>query len=267
MNSYNSEVYWGWEALISASQDNIVINWFWLQNEYVTTSIIEEDNIIDFTSFDFPKNNGRWLLWYYWRWKRIRLKINIRWDDATDFNNRLDEFRKSIFQSEVNLDIKVNWVVRRIKATCVSSPKVLDFFNITFLNLEVEFETLEPYFYELSYQTSAFLNKTTDFNEEIFNNWTTWADILIYFLFKTWLTWVNDISVTIWSKTINITETIDDNDVLLINWETKEVLLNWSIVDYNWEFPVLEVNSNIINFEINWTYDVDINVLNKVLYV
>jgi len=267
MNTYNSQTYATWDPLVTAVQDNIVVNGFSLQNEYICTSLINEWNIIDFTHFDYPKTNWRGLLWYFNRGKKITLKTIIKWSSSSDFQARLDDLRKNIFKSEVNLDIKVDWVIRRIKVNCLSAPKIVNYFNITFLEVNIVFETLEPFFYELSNQTSTYLSKTTSFDEYIVNEWTTVSDPRIYFNFKTWISWTTSVALTIWDNTITINETISDNDALVVNGLEKTVKLNDVDVDYDWVFPFLNTDWNALNFVINWTFEVDINVINKINYV
>lgn len=267
MNTLNSQVFAGWNPLITAEQDNIVVNGFSLQNEFICTSLLNEWNIIDFTHFDYPKNNWRGLLWYFNRGKKISLNIFLKWDSISDFQTRLDNLRKNIFKKEINLDIKVDWVIRRIKVNCLSAPKNLRNYNITFLELDLEFETLEPFFYELSNQTSTYLSKTTSFDEYIVNEWTTVSEPRIYLNFSTWISWTNSISITIWDNTISLSETINNNDALVINWQDKTVKINNIDVDYDWVFPFLDTDWNAINFTINWTFSVDINIINKINYV
>lgn len=267
MDTFNSRSYNSWAALSTVAQDNIVVNWFSLQNEYICTSIIDEWNIVDFTHFNYPKNNWRWLLGYFQRWKNINLSITVKWDSISDFQTRLDNLRKNIFKSEVNLDLKIDWVIRRIKVNCINAPKNLNHYNITFLQVDINFETLEPFFYELSNQTSTYLSKITSFDEYIVNEWTTVSEPRIYFNFKTWISWTTSVTLTIWDSTISIWETISDNDALVINWEEKTVKLNDIDIDYNWVFPILDINWNSLSFVINWTFEVDINVINKINYV
>ena len=267
MNLYATQTYWTWEPLATATQDDIVINWFSLQNKYIITSYTWEWDLIDFTHFNHPKSNWRWLLWYYQRWKKINLRMTIRWDNKSDFLKRLDDLRKNLFKKEVFLDIKNDWVIRRIKVNCLSAPKNFEHYNITFLKVEVQLETLEPFFYEIWKQTTTYSWKTAWFSEFIVNKWNAESEPKIYMNFKTWITWTNNIQVTIWNKTLTISETIPDNWALVIDSEAKTVKLNDNIVDELWEFPVLETDWNIITFTINWTFEVDINIINKIRYV
>ena len=182
MNLYASQTYASWDLLENSNQDNIVLNGFSLQNEFITTSFFWENNLIDSTSFDYPKSNWRWLLWYYLRWKNLNLRIKIKWDSVEDFQTRLDNFRKIFFQEEINLDVRVNWIIRRIKVNWKSAPKNLEHYNITFLNIEVSLEVLEPFFYELSNQSNSFLNKTETFDEYIINKWSAVSDLRIFIM-------------------------------------------------------------------------------------
>lgn len=267
MKKYWSESYASWNALLSSIQDDIVYNNFWLQNSKYIISAINEDNNIDFDSFEFPLTNWRWFLWYFQRWKKISFDLLIKWSTNEELNNNIDELRKAIFQPNKNLDIKTNWVVRRIKATCLSNPKSINHYNITFLKTKLDFETLEPFFYKLNYQTNSFLDKTENFTEEITNQWTSEALPIFFITFKNSIVWTNSIEVEIWENSIIINQTINTWDTLIINWETKEVKYNWTIIDYDWVFPYLWVNWNSINFIINWTFTIDIILLNKIYYV
>jgi len=268
MKIYNKSTYWSWKALNTSSQEDIAINGYWLQNTYIKTSSKNEWKIIDILSFNHPLNNWRWFLSNYKRGVTIDLQITIKWDNITDFNNRLSEFRKQIFIENSILDIKINWEVRRIIVNCKSAPKTEKHYNITFMKFDVSFESLEPNFYAISRDSRAYLNKTTSFNEEITNLWWDESDLLFYLQFKTWLTWVNTTTITIWSDSITINNNINDNDIIFINWETKSVTLNWIEIDYDWTFPKLQASwLNIVNFIINGTFEVDINVLNKIYYV
>ena len=88
-----------------------------------------------------------------------------------------------------------------------------------------------------------------------------------YFQFQTWLSWVTSVAFQINDSPITVNETINDNDVLIIDGENKTVQINWVDVDYDGIFPFLWITQNIVTFTIPWTFEVDINVLNKIVYV
>jgi len=267
MNTYASQTYSSWNPFVISTQDDIAINWFWLQNEFIRTFSREENKKIDLVSFQNPVSDWSWFLWNYKRWNIIPLSIRIKWDNVSDFQERLDNVRKEIFIENSILDMKINWEIRRCVVNCTSSPKIEKHYNITFITLNIIFESLEPNFYAINRESRAYLNKTASFNEEITNNWWDISFPIFYFQFKTWLSSVESVEVEMWENTITIEETISDNDIIIVNWETKSITLNWSEIDYLWEIPFLWLSQNIVLFTISWTFEVDINVLNKIYYV
>jgi len=267
INSYNKTAFWGWQPLWITLQDDIAVNGFWLQNEYISTRKIYEKNKLDSSSFEFPRRDWKWLLWYYKRWKTINLDITIRWDNEQDFRDRIDELRKNIFQEEVHLDWRVNWVIRRIKVICNWNPLTFNNYNITFLKTSISFETMEPFWYNIGYQSQSFIWKSSSFLSTLENDWTDVTDPLVTLLFKTSLSWVDEIKFNIWENEIILNETINDEDVVEINSETKEVFINSIIKDYDWVFPEMVVWTSVIEFTINWTFECDIIIINRKNYV
>ena len=150
-----------------------------------------------------------------------------------------------------------------IDVTAVSLPNVFNHYNIDFLTFEVNFQTLKPFWEEVNYTTNAFLDTTSSFQSDINNSWNASVNPFVIFVFKTWISGTDTISVETNSKIITVNETISDNDILEINCETKEVLLNWSAIDFEWTFFEIIPWSNIVDFNINWTFDVDLNFIHK----
>lgn len=259
-------IFWKWEKILESSIDDISINWYWIQNEHIHTRVFSYDNIVDFQNFNLPKINGRGLLWYYQRGKKISLEITIIWDDQNDFFDRIDELRKYIFQSEIFLAWKINWVYRKIKVNCLNNNINLQNYNITFLKTSLEFETLDPYFYIENYQSNSVSWVSANITQSISNNGTAPSDTIVYIIFWT-VSGTTSVSLTIGSKEIQINQTFTTSDILIINSEIKQVLLNGISIDYDWVFPNLEVNMNFLDFAINGTFSADIITLNKVNYV
>ena len=267
MISYASTAYASWSALAATLQDDIAINWFWLQNENIITSFVWEQTNIDLQTFNIPTEDGKGFLGYYKRGKNITLKLTIKESTTALFQTRLDNLRRELFKEESLLDIKVNGTIRRIKVNCVSAPKILEHYNITFIQMEIAFQTLESFFYEIWKQSSIFQSKTASFDEDITNQGTDITFPVVYIQFKTWLSSVTSTAFTINSNTLTISETINDNDVIIIDWEEKTVTINWTEVDYSGVFPFMWTTLNAFNFTINGTWEADFTVLNKINYV
>lgn len=269
MLSYGTWSYASGSALAILSQDDIAINGYWIQNEYIRTFDFDDGNDLDIKTYDLPRRDWRGLLWYYKRGRNIKFWIYIKGDDAEDFQTRLDELRKNLFQEEVYLDKRVNGVIRRIKVECVSNPLNFKHYNSTFLRTEINLIAVEPFWYEIGYEAHEFTSKTASFTSTIENGGTDVADPIVTILFKTGLSGVTSSAFAIWDNEVTLTASISDNDVLEFNSETKEVLLNGVSQDYDEGsvFPEMGLDTNIVEFTINWTWTADIVILNKKNYV
>lgn len=267
INTYNSTSFWSWQPLGITLQDDIAINGFWLQNEYFFTHKISESNKMDISTFDTPRRDGKGLLWYYKRGKAITLDLTIRGDNEQDFRDKLDQLRKNIFQEEIYLDWRINGIIRRIKVICNWHPLVFQNYNISFIRTTIKFITVEPFWYNIGYQSQSFIWKTASFFSTLENDGTDVTDPLVSLLFKTGLSGVDTISFNIWDDTVTLNETINDNDVVEINGETKEILINSVIKDYSGVFPEMVVWTSVVDFAINWTFTVDIIIINRKNYV
>lgn len=254
---------WGWENLSKFSSENISINWFWLDNENICVSKLDDSPNLNFRNFDLPRIDWRWFLGHYTRWRKISLDFTVKGETEEIFLEKLNALKQEILKPQSTLAWKRWENFLEIDISPVSVPNVFNNYNITFLKFSVQFETLKPFWQERWYFTNTFLNRTESFTVDITNNWNENSDPVIIFAFKTGISWTDVISVTGNWKEINILETISDNDILEINSETKQVLLNWSEIDFNWSFLQLEPWGNILQFWINWTFDCDINLIHK----
>jgi hypothetical protein len=74
-------------------------------------------------------------------------------------------------------------------------------------------------------------------------------------------TWVDEISITLWDKTITINEPMNDNESLVIDTKQKTIL-KWSqVIGYTWVFPRLDRWEPTFNVAINGIRQYDVNVL------
>lgn len=262
----NEETLNTWPVPVEATTESIAINSLWLVNSnYVVHSI--SDNVdTELNDFNIPQNNWKWFLSYFKRQRQISLKITIIWSNENDFITLFDNLRKECYKEESTLYWKKwDWERRQIKVNCTSFPRNFEHFNINFLECEIWFTALEPFWYESSRQSRSLSNKTADFSEEISNQWTDVSEPIVYLLFNT--ATVTDLSLELWENTIWITESITDWDIIIIDSENKKVWKNTSELDYTWTFPIMWTWSNFFNFDITWTFDTNVLILNKRNYV
>jgi len=265
-NTLATITLWSWPAPIDAIQDDFSINDLWLQNQYICVSNISDNVNVDISSFDRPQINGRWFLSNFKRWRNITLSVTIKWTSKTDMEERLDNLRKEIYKEESILSWKrADWEYRKIKVNCTNSPEIFNHYNITFLKTDITFESLEPFWYKDSYQSRNITSKTSNFSEEITNEWKAVSDLKIYIIFNT--ASVTETKVKVNNEEIIINQSITTGDILLIDWEEKIVSLNGTEIDYSWLFPSMWTSSNFFTYTITWTFDLDTIILNRKNYV
>jgi len=263
---YNQQAY-NYDELsaIDSITDSIIFNWFWLQNANIVTAFKDDEWFpdIDLTTFQNPVVDGWWILNRRYSKKVIKLKWVLKHNSASELQTLIDNFKLNCSAVEWFLDIKTNWIYRRTKATVVSS-KVFDkrHFDITRTPYELTFETVEPFFYFRSPETISDLWVSADHNIEFTYNWTAISYPRIYFIFWT-VSATDEISMTLNWSTVSISEAITTWDIVILDAEEKSVKLNWTEIEYTWTFPNLVNWSNLFEFEINETFEVDLTILYK----
>ena len=257
---YNTWAYWNWVAPLTVTWDNFILDWFWIHNHkfYV---INKRDNFkTDLQSYNYPVSNWKWYVSNYYRGRTIQLDMVAKTETAWEFNELLDLLRWKLSRNNVELKQKINWEYRTIKVTTTSLPLDKKYYNITYLPFSVTFEALEPFWYDEKYTAESYLDVTSDLQEEIVNQWNVETEPIIRYVFKS-ATDVTFIKAEISSFFIQVNHSFTDWDILEIDCKENEVRLNGVLIDYEWTFPILETDGNIVKFTSDWTYNVDINVL------
>lgn len=264
-SEYNQATYDAMQNfLLWTATDDIIFNWLWLQNENISTSFKNDDNLpnIDLNKFQNPVIDWGWVLKRRYTEKQITLKWFLKSTDDQELNNLIDLFKQKTSCVEWYLDIKVNWYYRRTKATVVSNNLFArEHYNINVVPFEITFATLEPFFYNKQDETITETGITGDYAIEFNYNWTAPSQPRVYFIF--WAGTVDTDTMTFklnW-KQLTVNEAVEDWDILLYDSITKSVTINWVEVDYVWAFPQIQYGNNLFEFEVNWTPNYDITVL------
>lgn len=261
-----------WIVPFGTVQDLVVFNWFGLCNSTYCVQMNNYRNIadIDLQTFIAPQTDWWGVLGKFYQQKTISFVMAIKAATKSELNEKIDILKYETSKTEWLLEITVDWVVRVAKATVtdLTFPRIKSG-DTTIWDINIAFKTVEPHFYLKKAVGVSYTNITNDLNEEITNNGTAKTNPIFYFLFKTWIATLSSVAITVWGFTITVAETITDTDVLIINWEDKEVMLNSVVVDYTGVFPELAVWSNPINFVFSpWaTFDVDISTIYKQKYL
>ncbi len=258
-----SVTLWGGSPITTLSFEDLSINGFGLANENICVSKLTDNPNLNLRSFDLPRIDWRGFLGHYTRWRKLDLTLTVKASWASEFRTVLEGLRQQLLKPQSTLTWKMWGEFMEIDVTAVTLPNVFNNYNIDFLTFTVSFQTLKPFWEERTYTTNAFLDTTASFSSDVNNSWNANSNPIAIFVFKTWISWTDTISVSANWKTITVNEAISDSDILEINCETKEVLLNSVAVDFTWSFFELVPGSNIVDFTLNWTFDVDLNFIHK----
>ena len=254
----------------TTQQDDIVYNSYWLQNTNICVNSISYDNWHNVSSdtYSNPLTDLWWELNYYFREKIVTLTWTLKWNNAEDLNNRIDELKQVLWQNNKDLDIKVNWTIRRAKASCININSLFDrkHYNITWIPFTIQFRVVSSFFKELTMQTQSFTWLTAWYTEEITNRWTVRTNPTINILISS-TTWTNQITFNIWDNTLTINKSLTASDTIIIDCVQKTVKINNIDVDYSWVFPILEVWVNSYTIWINGTvnYNITLSYFNNYL--
>lgn len=214
------------------------------------------DNLweIEIEATPYPFQDGWIVLSYFTRFKRCRFTLVIRAENQTELNNTIDKIKRNIVKKEKNLDILINWQYRRTLASCESINFNREIWTSILSNVDIEFVTYNPHFYLIDPVSELSDEQTTwNYNIDIQNNWTAESDYVVYIVFGVGNTGINEITLIKDWFVLGIEQSISNWDVLIIDWERKDVFYNWNPIDYSWVFLSLELWSNPMQINMNGT--------------
>lgn len=253
-----------WLAPTEALFEDIQIWALWLKNNNFNVFALSDNIDTELNKFPIPQNNGRGFLSYFKRWRNIGLSLTVKWATQNEFIANMDRLRAECFKPENTLYYKKD-KRRQIKVTCTSFPKNYEHFNITFMKVDINFEALEPFWYEDTKQSTSIPTRTASYIEEITNQGTDVSQPIIYLVMESWSITATELEV--WENTLIINNTLISWDVLIINSEDLTITLNWVLIDYDWTFPEMKKGANFFNFTFVWTFEIKTLILNKINYV
>lgn len=143
---------------LSVTQDAVAFDGYGLQNATVRTVSVDMDNLgrVDLPTFDFPMDDGGGVLSRYFRGRQIRVRISVSCDTPENLNLKIDDIKRNLRKSEGNLDITVNGEIRRIRATLTDVKFNRQHYNLTFVNADLTFTSVEAFFRAASDQSWLF---------------------------------------------------------------------------------------------------------------
>lgn len=253
----NTQLLWTAPKVIeSVSSDSFSFN-DWSLNDWISIRIKESnhDDIwnIDFSTYKTPLQDWWGVLWKYYRTKTIKLLLSLSALTEEALNDLVDEIKYRTDETEWRLRISINGKVRERNATRTALKFNRKGWNITFLwDVELTFTCINPHAHSNTQTMTSIMSQTWSYQSAVQYDWRTWAYPSLYLTMDSW--------TSAWMRyelnwyVIEINTTLTEWDIIIFNWETKQVLVNWSEVAYSWPFVPLEYWENIYSITNSWTF-------------
>ena len=248
------------------SSAKFAFNWRSLDN-WTSVRVIgcDYDDIwtIDFETYKTPLEDWWWVLWKYFRTKKITFQLSIKSSSLEWLNNLIDEIKYQTSPTQKKLTIIINWVVRIRTATMISLKFNRQSYNMNWLwNVSLTFSCVNPFSYLLLPSSVSEIWLTWNHQSWVIYNWRADSYPTLTITATTSATWL---SFTLNWYTISITETLPANWVLIFDWETKKATLNWTEIHYSWPFTPLKYWENIFSINYTWTFTYNLSFFTKFL--
>lgn len=252
----NSGLLWSSPQKIKKESEswNFIFDWFNL-NDGVRFRLIESNHddvgSIAYETFNSPRSDGGSALSKYYRTKTINLTIVISWQSEEELNDAIDDLKLATSKMEWFLDITINGIVRRWKATLTGLKFNRRSYNVDFLqNVQLSFSCVDPIAFAVNPMTETFSQVSWMIEFEISYTWKVSTDPTIYLIMNQAL-WLNEINIETNWFLLNIQKVINTGDVITIDGESKLVKVNWTAVVYSWPFPIMESWINHFSISMN----------------
>lgn len=243
--------------------DQVIFNWFWLQNEFFVTTKVNVWNMpgINLLTYENPKSDWGGLLDRFYKQRTITIAWHIHTETSKELNNRIDALKKALSIKQGYLDMRFWGEYRRILCTLTNSDIInREHYDITHANFTLTFRAEKPFWSERTRESILFEAVDTEINEDIYNTGSEYSLPIINILVQSE---TNLSSITVWigDDALTVTTSFEANDILKIDTDNKTVTLNDNSVDFTWKFPRLESWVNNLNVVWEGTYSLDISLL------
>lgn len=267
-NTINSILLWTAPKIFKTALDwSFSFNGFNLDN-WQNVRVIESnhDDIwkMDFETYKIPLSNGWWVLWKYYRDKEIRIILSIKAQTKYEFNELIEEIKYQTNQTEWKLSISINWKIREWTATRTSLKFNRKNYNLTWIwNVELVFTCVNPFSQLQDSISTNIIAQTWTFQSSIAYEWRAETYAKLILTMDSWTSaWMR---FELNGYVIQINTTLNSNDVIVFDWETKTVSVNNVEVVYSWVFTPLNYGENIYSIHNDWEYSGSLSYFIKYL--
>ena len=267
-NPINSLLLWDAPKIQKVKMDwKFTFNWWALDNWInVRVKSCDYDDLwtMDFETYKTPLQDWGWVLWKYYRKKTITFVLSIIAWTKYAFNELIDELKFQTSKTEWILRIEINWLIRERTATCTSLKFNRQSYNIDWAwNVVLTFTCVNPHSQLETPNTEDIIIQTWEFQSSLLYDWKAETYPKLYILMdsgsSSWmrfsLNWYN----------IEINENLTQGDIIIFDWDTKEVSVNDVEVAYTWVFTPLIYWENIYTINNTWTYTWTLSYFTKFL--
>lgn len=247
-------LFWEWGVPAETSIEYFMFDGYALSAWAYRVRTVDYDDLwtIDLQTFNSPMIDWGGVLSQLYRSKTVTFNMSITASTLHLLNDAIDWLKKYTMATEWRLEISVNWVVRRCKASRTSLEFNRKSYSLTFVSdVILTFVTLDPHWTEKTATTSV-ETLTWDKTYTVDNTWTAPVFPITYINFDTWNASITSVSLTLGGNTMTITEAFADWDILTIDWGNKRVKKNNTLIDYDWVFEPLDPWENIVDVAFNW---------------
>lgn len=232
------------------------------------------DMELEVTTFNIPRRNWRWLLWYYKRARRINVRLwLLDCVNECSLNTRLQEMKECLKNPNQTLEFFLCWNKLLAKAYVEN----LTFENVewckSYAELTFDFVINDPFISEeFRWSSSEFwYNSVVSWSILNFNIDNTWyAESLpkVTINLLPWSATITEIKLKVNNTQIIVNWVFNTLDVIQFDAEKNDVLINWIWwQDYIWAFWELTAWPwNIVLVEMDDDYIADVLVEYKINY-
>ncbi len=207
---------------------------------------------------------GNWLI----QDKTITIQGRIQAENQTELENIITRIKANLLVGEGTLYVKRKQEILKTTAVVSALNIPRETRTIDAIQITITFTIQNPFLYSVDqtekalYDVNGLLNTTITYNQGSHSSQTS-----IFLVFNE-ATGVNQIKYTLWWKTIQINEAIQQGDIIFIDAEKKDISKNGVYgIDWVWEFGELNFWENILQVEINWTFTIDCFIQYRNTYV
>jgi len=232
---------------------------------YIDETNWDDINQINLKTYNAPQTDWWGFLSNFIRGKTINMRLVIVADTLEWLNDKMWEIRKRLAVRNSILSYKVNGEFREAEVNLQNLTFNRDYKNDKVQgNVQATFRAMN--FFHSSVADGYYENIQTNLsNFDIENEWEVWCDYSLHLIFAPWNSGIDNIKIHKDWYIMEINQVCNDWDVLVIDWIEKEIIYNNNpTIDYEWPFVPLNIWSNPMQLEINWTVNVDVTfVFNK----